>query len=301
MNEFEFILEDRIAKIKAINEQYNLEKNATISFSGGKDSVILHHLIDLALPNNSIPRLFANTGIEYLAMVRFVKRERERDNRIEIINQKRNIKKTLEEFGYPFKSKEHSLRVNQFNKGHNSNFLKKYVDPNNKSKFKCPKILLYQFEERGKYNYSNLCCYKLKKELLHTRQKELKRKIVITGMRQEEGGNRERLGCTFFSKDKLLKFHPLIVVSNKWEEWFIKKYNIELCELYYPPYNFVRTGCKGCPFSLTLQKDLDTMALYLPNERKQCEILWKPVYDEYRRLNYRLTNQMNIFDFMKED
>lgn len=25
-----------------------------------------------------------------------------------------------------------------------------------------------------------------------------------------------------------------------------------------------------------------------PNERKQCEIIWKPVYAEYRRLGYRL-------------
>ena len=40
----------------------NLENNAYISFSGGKDSTILHYLIDLALPNNKIPRVFINTG-----------------------------------------------------------------------------------------------------------------------------------------------------------------------------------------------------------------------------------------------
>ncbi len=32
----EFLLSDRIAKIRAINEQYNLLDNAYISFSGGK-------------------------------------------------------------------------------------------------------------------------------------------------------------------------------------------------------------------------------------------------------------------------
>jgi PP-loop superfamily ATP-utilizing enzyme len=26
----------------------------------------------------------------------------------------------------------------------------------------------------------------------------------------------------------------------------------------------------------------------LPNERKQCETIWKPVYEKYRELNYRL-------------
>lgn len=27
---------------------------------------------------------------------------------------------------------------------------------------------------------------------------------------------------------------------------------------------------------------------YFPNDRKACEKLWKPVYDEYRRIGYRL-------------
>ena len=75
--EYEFILTDRIAKIQAINEQYDLENNSYIAFSGGKDSVVLSHLIDIALPNNKIPRVYANTGIEYNDVVKFVKRERE--------------------------------------------------------------------------------------------------------------------------------------------------------------------------------------------------------------------------------
>lgn len=294
MDENEFILLDRIAKIQAINEQYNLEHNSYISFSGGKDSVVLSKLIDLALPDNKIPRLYANTGIEYNLMVKYVVRERERDSRIIIVNQTRNIRKTLEEYGYPFKSKEHSLRVDQFNKGSNANFIKKYIEGWN-SKFKCPKILLYQFEEKGKYNYSNRCCYRLKKSLLHNKQKELGLKMNITGMRQEEGGNRERLSCL---TNNGKSFHPLIVCSEEWENWFIDKYNIKLCELYYPPYNFKRTGCKGCPYSLNLQQDLDTMAQLLPNERRQCEILWKPVYEEYRRIGYRLNKNKNIFDFL---
>lgn len=65
MTENEFLLQDRIAKIKSINETYNLENNAYISLSGGKDSTILSHLVDMAIPKNKIPRLFLNTGIEY--------------------------------------------------------------------------------------------------------------------------------------------------------------------------------------------------------------------------------------------
>lgn len=114
MNEYEFILEDRITKIKAINEQYDLEHNAYIAFSGGKDSCVLSHLIDLALPNNTIPRVYINTGIEYVDMVRFVRNKAKNDDRIFIINNKLNIKKTLIEKGYPFKSKEHSRKVATF-------------------------------------------------------------------------------------------------------------------------------------------------------------------------------------------
>ena len=77
MTENEFLLADRIQKIKSINELYDLENNAYISFSGGKDSTVLSHLIDEALPNNNIPRVYLNTGIEYKSIVQFVERERE--------------------------------------------------------------------------------------------------------------------------------------------------------------------------------------------------------------------------------
>lgn len=186
-DEFEFLLFDRIEKIKSINEQYDLLNNAYISFSGGKDSTVLHYLIDMALPNNNIPRIYANTGIEYQMVRKFVERERERDCRIIILNQTRNIKKTLEEYGYPFKSKEHSLRVEQYHKGKNANYLKKYISGVDEkrgqlTKHKCPNILKYQFSSDFKLNVSNLCCYKLKKDLMKKWAKENNKKIVITEM-----------------------------------------------------------------------------------------------------------------------
>lgn len=61
-----------------MNELYDLEHKAYVSFSGGKDSTVLHHLIDEALPGNTIPRVYINTGIEYKKVVTFVERERER-------------------------------------------------------------------------------------------------------------------------------------------------------------------------------------------------------------------------------
>ena len=44
-----------------------------------------------------------------------------------------------------------------------------------------------------------------------------------------------------------------------------------------------------------------------PNEYKQCLHLWKPVYDEYIRIGFRLKYyphergvQMNLFDYISE-
>lgn len=64
----EFLLQDRLQKIRQIINKYG-EENFAMSFSGGKDSTVLSALIDMALPNNKIPRLYANTGIE-LNMIR---------------------------------------------------------------------------------------------------------------------------------------------------------------------------------------------------------------------------------------
>lgn len=305
--DYELTLFDRLNVIRDVNKQHDLEHNAYISFSGGKDSTILHHLVDMALPNNRIPRVFINTGIEYNDIVNFVKTLSQKDDRIVIVQPKVPIKPTLEKYGYPFKSKEHSLIVSQFNKGLNSNYVYKYINgyyKNGKKSVRvCPKILKYQFLERGKYKYSNQCCFKLKKEPAHQWQKENKKSIVITGMRSEEGGQRVNIKSCIItdSSGKIKKFHPLVKVDEEFENNFIKNNNIKLCKLYYEPYNFKRTGCKGCPFALELQSQLEIMAELLPNERKQCEVIWKSVYDEYRRLNYRLSNQMSIFDFMDEN
>lgn len=76
MKENEFLLQDRLGVIRDTINKYG-EDNFYISFSGGKDSTVVHHLVDMALPGNKIPRVFSNTGIEYNAIVEFV-RERER-------------------------------------------------------------------------------------------------------------------------------------------------------------------------------------------------------------------------------
>ena len=293
MTENEFLLADRIQKIKSMNELYDLENNAYISFSGGKDSTVLHYLIDEALPNNKIPRVYLNTGIEYKSVVSFVERERERDYRIQIVLSKQNIRTMLEEFGYPFKSKEHSQKVSYYQHSGMTKTVINYLGQGTKKDFLCPEKLKYNFTPAFKIKVSDKCCRKLKKEIADKWAEENKRPIKITGMRKEEKGLRtSHSDCAIFDEGNLIKFHPLMPLPDSFNDWYIAERNIKLCELYYPPYNFKRTGCKGCPYSLDLQNQLYIMAVYFPDERKQCEMIWGKVYDEYRRIHYRLEDSL---------
>ena len=268
MDDYELLLLDRIKVIQEANKKYDLENNAYISFSGGKDSTVLSVLVDLALPNNKLA---------------------DNDNRFIMLKPTQPIQKMLQTYGYPFKSKQHSHNVSiyQHSKGLTTT-TKKYLGLDGcKSMYKCPKNLEYQFTPEFNIKLSDRCCYKMKKEPAHKWQVENGKSITLTGMQKSEGGNRNNLTCIVTNKDgSIKKFHPLAVVDDKFEEW-------ELCELYNAPFNFKRTGCKGCPFALNLQEELDTMEKYLPAERKQCEMLWKPVYEEYRRLGYRLRKNDN--------
>ena len=106
----EFLLQDRIQKIQQIVEIYG-EENFYIAFSGGKDSTVPSHLVDMAVPDNRIPRVYANTGVELNMIYNFVVEKQKNDNRIVIIKPTTPIIKMLNEYGYPFKSKTHSKWV----------------------------------------------------------------------------------------------------------------------------------------------------------------------------------------------
>jgi len=304
----EFLLTDRLQKIRQIITKYG-EENFYVSFSGGKDSTVLSALIDMAIPGNKIPRVYANTGIEYRLIYEFVEREREREHPWELVILKPEtpIKPTLEEVGYPFKSKYHSNILSVYQNSGDTESVNVYMNRkeprSGKKKFSenlCPKILMYQFSEDFHLKVSSKCCDRMKKAPLHKWSKENDKPYSIIGIMPDEGGQRISAQCLAFRGDKLKAFQPLVPVTKEWEEWFIEKYRIEICEIYREPYNFTRTGCKGCPFALGLQKELDTLEKFFPAERKQCEIIWKPVYDEYRRLNYRLkqNKQMTIDDYV---
>lgn len=292
--DYDFILQDRLQKIKQIISQYG-EDNFVLSFSGGKDSTVLHYLIDDALPNNNIQRVFFNTGIEYKKIVEFVKTMANKDNRFVIVPPHVNIKNMLETEGYPFKSKEHSqyLDIYQSHGYTHTKTTDKYANRKGEynSKYGCNKRLAYQFSPDYHLRISAKCCQRLKKDVSKQWMTDNNKSWTITGIRKDEGGVRRHSDCIIHNSNGGGTFNPLFPIDDDFINEYIEKNNIQLCELYYPPYNFVRTGCAGCPFSIHLQEQLDVLEELLPEEKKKCEIIWKPVYDEYRLINFRLKRQ----------
>ena len=289
MDDNEFLLFDRIQKIQSVISKYG-EENFYISFSGGKDSTVLHHLIDEAVPGNKIPRVHANTGIEFQAIEDFVNELAKTDDRITIIKPTVPIKPMLEKEGYPFKSKGHAECVAHYQKhGEWTTWVKHYLGIGKRWTSKtCPEILKYQFTDECKLKISDKCCFRMKEEPLNKWQKENNKPYAIIGLMRDEGGRRVSALCMAWKGKNKFNFQPLVPTTKEWEEWYVEKRQIKLCKLYYPPFSFERTGCKGCPFNIRLQDELDLLEEYLPAERKQCEIIWGPVYEEYRRIGYRL-------------
>lgn len=289
-----FLRNDRIQKIRQIAEEYDLEHKGYIAFSGGKDSTVLSFLVDLALPGNKIPRVYSNTGIDYLEIQRFVRQLASEDERIMFLQPRQNIKQMLNEVGYPFKSKFHSHICDIYSRQGKTGCVLKYAEPKANTPHSCPKVLQDMFNSPLPFKISEKCCYKLKKEPFKRYEEETGRHIGLTGMRKSEKGLRENLRCLVFEGDKLHRFHPLAPVEDDFIEWVIKEYKIRLCVLYYAPYGFKRTGCAGCPYARELQEELDLMEKLLPNEKLKCEYLWKPVYAEYRKRGYRLRKDESL-------
>lgn len=293
MTDFQFMLQDRITKIRSINELYDLENNAYISFSGGKDSLVVSLLLDKALPGNRIPRVFINTGIEYKEIKEFVLSQIEFDNRVCVLNAKVNIKQMLEKDGYPFKSKQHSHNVAIYQRNGMTRTNERYLGKADKTKFLCPKVLEYQFTPDFTLKLSDKCCYRLKKEVASKWEKENNRTICITGIRMAEGGYRNyQSNCTIFDGKNLKKFHPLKPCTDDFIETFIKETKSKICKLYKEPFNFKRTGCLGCPFNNELKTELTKLLEYSPRQAKAAYAIWKPIYDEYAKLNYRIDKQL---------
>ena len=74
-----------------------------VSFSGGKDSVVMLSLVEVVIPQ--VKCVFVMTGCESPSVCRFI-REQQQHHDIEIIRPQKTLKQVFAEYGFPLVSKK---------------------------------------------------------------------------------------------------------------------------------------------------------------------------------------------------
>lgn len=193
-------LEVKVAKtklrIREWVETYGVN-GVYVSFSGGKDSTVLLHIVREMYPE--VEAVFVNTGLEYPEIQKFVKTF---DN-VTILRPEMSFAEVIKRYGYPIISKEVSLTICYANKGSSwannyLNGLDKLGEPHEfkKSMYAKYKPLLYV-----DFLISNECCAVMKKAPLKKHAKQTG-EVAITGQTAEESKLRTQSwikhGCNGF-------------------------------------------------------------------------------------------------------
>lgn len=236
------------ARIRQWVNEYG-EDGVYVSFSGGKDSTVLLHIVREMYPN--IPAVFIDTGLEYPEIRDFVKTF---DN-VEIVKPKKTFKKVIERYGYPFINKEVALKVYRVrtNKRGRNAYLDDFLGISNRSSIfevKRWKPLL-----NAPFQISHMCCDVMKKEPAHRYTKQTGRKPFTAQMTTESRLRQQKwiqYGCNMFTNNPQSNPMAFWLESDVLE--YIKRNNIPICSVYgeivYDGDELITTGCKrtGCMF-----------------------------------------------------
>ena len=243
---------------------YYGEENVYVSFSGGKDSTVLLHIVRSLYPE--VEAVFSNTGLEFPEIVKFVKTF---DN-VTIVRPEKNFKEVIEECGYPIVSKSVSNCVRLARKniidGKDTLRVRQIRGLEKGSKFNKGK---WEFLLDAPFKISEECCNHLKKNPLKKWEKENKKHPMIATMAAEGGVRKEaylKTGCNSFKNGKS---QPL----GFWTEQDILQYifenNLKICSVYgdiveerdilgnkyYRTTGESRTGCVFYGFGCHLEKN----------------------------------------------
>lgn len=230
-------LDMKIAKTKLrIREwvDYYGTNGVYVSFSGGKDSTVLLHIVRQMYPD--IEAVFVNTGLEYPEIQSFVKSF---DN-VTILRPKMRFDEVICKYGYPFISKEVAdcvyLAKQALRQGKTTDRLLKiqgkYVPPSGgDSPYNRPKYepLLYL-----DFNVSAYCCNITKKKPVHDFS-NTSGKVPITAQTAEESYLRTvqwlKNGCNGFNMKR-----PISNPMSFWTEQdilaYIKQNNLPIASVY---------------------------------------------------------------------
>jgi 3'-phosphoadenosine 5'-phosphosulfate sulfotransferase (PAPS reductase)/FAD synthetase len=230
--------------IGTVEKFCNEVPDPSISFSGGRDSTVLLHLIRNVLKKD-IPAVFVNTGNEYPEIIKFV---RTFDN-VTTLRPKTHLKQIIDKYGFPLISKDYSKMIYELRKGTKASgrYLSKTFYPGVNNQWLLPEK--YRCLINEKFDCSDKCCGFLKKQ-------PVSKLDSITGEMAEESNLRQtswiRTGCNNFRK-KRSKSKPLSIWKSNDIREYIRLFNVRICPIY-DDFRIERTGCMFCGFGAHLEK-----------------------------------------------
>lgn len=248
---------------RRIQEFYDhFDGKVYVSFSGGKDSTVLLHLVRSMFPN--VPAVFVDTGLEYPEVRKFVKST---ENSITLRPDK-TFKEVLKQYGYPVISKEVAKTIEE-NRRNPDGYTKKKFDSNSAyvkrygSRYDLSKWLPLRDSD---IKISAKCCEVMKKRPAKKFEKESGLKPYIATMAAESNLRKQeylKKGCNSFDTVR-----PASTPLGFWTEQdilqYIKEFNVPYCSVYgeilqdkkgkYYTTQAKRTGCMFCMFGVNNEK-----------------------------------------------
>lgn len=212
------------------------EGEVYVSFSGGKDSTVLKHIVDGMY--DDVPSLFVNTGLEYPEIQKFAMSQ----PNVITVRPEMRFDEVLKQYGYPVISKQTAQVIREAKIGIQKNdgsyayriaklngTLKK--DDGTRSQFNCEK---WKFMLDAPFDVSEQCCNVMKKKPLKAYEKDTGRKPIMGIMADESRGRYFdwlRYGCNSF-ETKRVASRPMSFWTEQDVLQYIKKYNVPYCSVY---------------------------------------------------------------------
>ena len=201
-----------------------------VSFSGGKDSTVLKHIVDSMF--DDVPALFVNTGLEYPEIQKFAMSQKN----VVTVRPKMRFDEVIKRHGYPVISKDvaQSVKTGKYNE--NTYRYKKLQGiatdkKGNPSLYNMPK---WAFLMDAPFDTSAQCCDVMKKSPIRAYERETGRKPYIGTMATEGRGRMLswlQSGCNAFDAKKPTS-QPLSFWTEQDILQYLKKYDVPYCSVY---------------------------------------------------------------------
>lgn len=187
-----------------------------VSFSGGKDSTVLLHIVRELYPN--IEAVFVDTGLEYPEIREFVKTF----SNVTILRPKMRFDEVIKKYGYPLISKDISLTLYYARRNSEWAIKRLYgVSPNGEpSQYRADRYGKFRPLLNVDFKISNWCCLEMKEKPMRLKEKEKKPIIALLAEESERRTDAWlKTGCNAFDSK-----HPMSKPMSFWTEQDVLKY-----------------------------------------------------------------------------